>query len=54
MPGGFEDFYRQVGDRVYERDHLPTPTEPDVESLSEVAARFGVTIVGPPIGVLAD
>ena len=54
VPGGFEEFYRQVGDRVYERDNLPTPTEPDVQSLSEVAARFGVTIVGPPIGGLAD
>ena len=49
-PGGFERFYRQVGEPVSDRLHLPPPTEPDVESLSNAADEHGTTIVGPPPG----
>ena len=50
VPGGFEDFYREVGQAVADRTQLPAPTEPDVEALSTAAARHGITIVGPPPG----
>jgi mannose-6-phosphate isomerase-like protein (cupin superfamily) len=50
VPGGFEDFYRQVGEQVADRTKLPPRSEPDVEALSETASQHGVTIVGPPPG----
>ena len=50
VPGGFEDFYREVGQAIADPTHLPAPTEPDIEGLSTAAARHGITIVGPPPG----
>jgi mannose-6-phosphate isomerase-like protein (cupin superfamily) len=50
VPGGFEGFYREVGQRVSDRTHLPTRSEPDVEALAETAAQHGITIIGPPPG----
>lgn len=48
-PGGFEDFYRDLGIPVTDRTHLPEKTEPDVGALIGVAAKHDVTIVGPPL-----
>jgi quercetin dioxygenase-like cupin family protein len=48
-PGGFEAFYRHVGEPVTDRERLPTRTEPDVEALSRAAAQHGIAIVGPPL-----
>ena len=50
VPGGFEGFYRQVGDAVTDRAQLPARREPDVEALSTVAAQYGIAIIGPPPG----
>jgi quercetin dioxygenase-like cupin family protein len=50
VPGGFEEFYRKVGERVTDRTQLPPRREPDVEALSETASQHGVAIVGPPPG----
>jgi mannose-6-phosphate isomerase-like protein (cupin superfamily) len=48
VPGGFEGFYRDVGERVTDRGQLPAKSEPDVEVLSNTAAQHGIRIVGPP------
>jgi hypothetical protein len=50
VPGGFEDFYRHVGEAVKDRTKLPPRSAPDVAALSATAARYGVTIAGPPPG----
>jgi quercetin dioxygenase-like cupin family protein len=50
VPGGFEGFYRQAGESVPDRTLLPARGEPDVEALSNTAARYGIRIVGPPPG----
>jgi quercetin dioxygenase-like cupin family protein len=50
VPGGFENFYRQVGENVTDRTQLPPRREPDVEALAKTASQHGVTIVGPPPG----
>jgi mannose-6-phosphate isomerase-like protein (cupin superfamily) len=50
VPGGFEGFYREVGEQVTDRAELPDPAEPDVDALSDTAGRYGITIVGPPPG----
>ena len=49
-PAGFEGFYREVGKPVADRSQLPARSEPDVAALAPAAARYGVTIVGPPPG----
>lgn len=43
-----EGFYREAGETVKDRGRLPPKTEPDAERLAEIAARHGITIVGPP------
>lgn len=50
-PAGFEDFYRHAGERVPEGEELPTPSEPDAAALATLAAEYGTSIIGPPIGV---
>jgi mannose-6-phosphate isomerase-like protein (cupin superfamily) len=50
VPGGFEGFYRGAGESVPDRTRLPARSEPDVEALSNTAARYGIRIVGPPPG----
>jgi mannose-6-phosphate isomerase-like protein (cupin superfamily) len=50
VPGGFEGFYRRAGESVPDRTRLPARSEPDVEALSNTAARYGIRIVGPPPG----
>lgn len=49
VPGVFDGFFREVGEPVTDRSQLPPRREPDVERLSDVAARYGMTIVGPPL-----
>jgi quercetin dioxygenase-like cupin family protein len=48
VPGGFERFYRAVGEADVDPSHLPPASEPDVEHLSAIAAQHGTEIVGPP------
>jgi quercetin dioxygenase-like cupin family protein len=48
-PGDFDGYFREVGEPVPDRSGLPLKWEPDVERLSNVAARYGMTIVGPPL-----
>jgi mannose-6-phosphate isomerase-like protein (cupin superfamily) len=48
VPGGFEGFYREVGENVTDRRNLPPKMELDFGALSGAAAKYGVTIVGPP------
>ena len=48
-PGGWEDFYREVGVPVPDRTQLPDKSEPDIGQLIAVAAKYEATIVGPPL-----
>jgi mannose-6-phosphate isomerase-like protein (cupin superfamily) len=48
VPGGIEDFFREVG-RPADGPGLPAPGPVDVATMKEVAARFNVEIVGPPL-----
>jgi mannose-6-phosphate isomerase-like protein (cupin superfamily) len=50
VPGGFEGFYGRAGEGEPDRTRLPARSEPDVEALSNTAARYGIRIVGPPPG----
>jgi quercetin dioxygenase-like cupin family protein len=50
VPGGFEGFYREVGQSVADRTRVPARMEPDVEALSTAASRHGISIIGPPPG----
>jgi hypothetical protein len=50
VPGGFEGFYRQAGERVPDRTRLPARSEPGVGALSSTAAGDGIKVVGPPPG----
>jgi quercetin dioxygenase-like cupin family protein len=50
VPGGLEGFYRQAGESVPDRTHLPARSEPPVEPLSSTATQYGIKIVGPPPG----
>ena len=50
VPGGFDGFFRDVGEPVTGRSQLPPRREPDVERLSNMGARYGMRIVGPPLG----
>jgi mannose-6-phosphate isomerase-like protein (cupin superfamily) len=48
VPGGFEEFYREVGQSLTDRGRLPAKTAPDLAVVSMAAAKYGVRIVGPP------
>ena len=50
VPRWLRGFYRRAGESVPERTRLPARSEPDVEALSNRAARYGIRIVGPPPG----
>ena len=54
VPGGFERFYRDVGEAVVDRGKLPSRSEPDITALSATAAKYGITILGPPPGAPAS
>jgi quercetin dioxygenase-like cupin family protein len=49
LPGNFDGFFREVGEPVPAHSQLPPTREPDVERLTNVAARYGVRILGPPL-----
>ena len=42
VPGGADDFYREVGESVTDRKELPARTVPDVQVLSGTAAQHGI------------
>lgn len=46
-PAGVDRFFRDVGERASARI-VPQPTAPDVARVAEVAARYGIELVGPP------
>lgn len=46
-PSGFESFLADLG-RPADSTELPTPSEPDIPRLIEVAQRYGCRVVGPP------
>lgn len=46
-PAGFDAFVAEVG-REAARPGLPDPSEPDPGALAEVAARYGIELLGPP------
>ena len=48
VPGDFDDFFREVGEPVTDCSQLLPRREPNIEQLSNVAAQYGMTIVGPP------
>ena len=49
QPGGFEEFTRAIGEPAPRLELPPPATEPpDVAAMTEVAARFGIEILGPP------
>jgi quercetin dioxygenase-like cupin family protein len=48
VPGGFESFFADTFPAVAEGD--PASTSPGVKQMTEAAARYGVTILGPPPG----
>jgi quercetin dioxygenase-like cupin family protein len=47
-PGGFEEFYREVGKSVTDRNDMPPRSAPDVRTLTSTASRYGIRIIGPP------
>ncbi len=47
-PAGFEDYLAEVG-RPPGTPGLPPPSVPDVGRLAEVSARYGTSLVGPPL-----
>jgi len=48
-PAGFEAFMRTVGEPAQRHEIPPAPTEPpDVARLAEIAAGYGIEILGPP------
>lgn len=48
LPGGTERFHIEGG-RPAEGPGLPPPAAPDIAMLDQVAARYGVRHVGPPL-----
>jgi quercetin dioxygenase-like cupin family protein len=47
-PGGGEQFFIEAG-KPPEGEGLPPAGPPDIEKLTQVAAKFGTEIVGPPM-----
>ena len=49
MPGGIDRFFAEAGERAQQREVPPPPTSPpDVERLTAIGARYGLTIAAPP------
>lgn len=48
-PSGFEEFVRELGEPAISLE-IPSSSDevPDIARLSEVAGRYGLTILGPP------
>jgi quercetin dioxygenase-like cupin family protein len=47
-PAGFDDFIREVGEPAPEETLPPAGRQHDPERLAEIAARFGIELLGPP------
>ena len=47
LPGTCEEFFHSTGHRATSLT-LPPPSEPDMATLIEGMARFGIEMVGPP------
>jgi hypothetical protein len=48
-PAGFENFIRALSQPAVRAEIPPAPTEPaDMEALLQVAAEYGLEILGPP------
>jgi quercetin dioxygenase-like cupin family protein len=45
-PGGFDRFVGEAGEPAKEL-RIPDPTPPDYHKLTEIAARYGIEILGP-------
>jgi mannose-6-phosphate isomerase-like protein (cupin superfamily) len=48
VPAGAEEFFAEVAPRVVPGEAAPSPSEPDPEDFTRIAARYGIEIVGPP------
>lgn len=48
IPAGFEAFFSEAGERATDLHAPPREAPPDVERLTALAARYDVTILGPP------
>jgi uncharacterized RmlC-like cupin family protein len=46
-PSGFDAFVRELGEPAPVHE-LPPPREHDVARIAEIAARYGIEILGPP------
>lgn len=51
--GAFESFFTDTFPRATEGSS-PADGQPDLERMAEAAARYGVTILGPPPGQAAE
>lgn len=47
-PGGFESFFEELGTPAGERS-LPPVEAPDMEKLAQMASRYGLELLGPPL-----
>ena len=47
-PAGFDDFVREVGEPAPEETLPPEGRQHDPARLAEIAARFGIELLGPP------
>lgn len=47
-PGGFADFVAEAGEPAPSLS-VPPPSEPDTQRLAEIAAKYGIEILGPPL-----
>lgn len=53
VPGGFESFFADTFPQATEGSS-PADRQPDLARMAEAAARYGVTILGPPPGEAAE
>lgn len=50
-PGGMEMMFHEFGKVVHSMDEAPDPVTPEqVKRIIEVASKYGIEILGPPIG----
>jgi quercetin dioxygenase-like cupin family protein len=50
VPGGFDSFFVELFPAATDGS-TPSTEQPDVERMTEAAARYGVTVLGPPPGL---
>ena len=50
-PGGMEKMFHEFGKVVVSPDAVPEPvTQEHIDQIIEVAKRYGIEVLGPPIG----